>query len=653
MAAVLWPSRFIGPLDGAPLDASLEAIALGLALPWLFWLGRSAIHARTFRFSVAILLAWKIVTPLIATQQGFCANVRAPHPLNGTAFGSRIEEPHGALRSWDLRADLWDADPACTAIITRPLPTSADFPAWFVNITDQMLGNRDLTMHVTGVVTSSSGSTPIAAEIPLDREPWQFDPQIAGTSAFDAGLITVREPKSIDRVLAPFASAVAPLLCLVMFWSLIRVALRPLAEHSRVLAWVALGSAAAVALALAPLPALHRLVGLLMCGALLATVPAGKAKLEHAVWLLGAPWLAFFAATSFDSIGRFSAYSMDDWLAYQTAGYRIFMNGHWIEGGSTVFDFQALYRWITGALHLVFGDSSVGEIYWDASCLLIGALLAAEIVRARAGFRWGVAAAVLTLITVTIATPWYVIGRGLSEISAAGFGFLAIAALMRAERRGVRWAVLAGVFASLMFYARINHLLWAPCLVVMLLPLAIGSDVNSIRHAWRQVSIRSAAAYLAVFATAVAGFMARTYYFTGHFSLFYGTSLRHNDTGLRPWTLFDAEPWSKVAHSLTGLIFMNEPPAPDPRAAVLVAGTLVMLAALFQLPIARRIPAALLLVTITGAAGAVIAHSHGYPGRFTIHLVPFASALTAIAMHAMVRPSLAVSANAVASSDAA
>jgi hypothetical protein len=57
---------------------------------------------------------------------------------------------------------------------------------------------------------------------------------------------------------------------------------------------------------------------------------------------------------------------------------------------------------------------------------------------------------------------------------------------------------------------------------------------------------------------------------------------------------------------------------------------------LLQLPIAQRVPAALVLATITGAAGALVAHSHAYPGRFTIHLIPLASALTAIAASALV-----------------
>jgi hypothetical protein len=149
------------------------------------------------------------------------------------------------------------------------------------------------------------------------------------------------------------------------------------------------------------------------------------------------------------------------------------------------------------------------------------------------------------------------------------------------------------------------------------------------------VSWKAAAAYLGVFALAVGAFMTRTWYFSGHFSLFYGTALRHNDTGLRPWHVFDSEVWSKVGHSLMGLVFMNEPPQPDARSFVMVAGVVIALLAIVQLPIANRIPAGLLLVTIGGALGAFLAHSHGYPGRFSVHLVPLASALTAIAASMM------------------
>lgn len=37
VAALWWPGTVSGPLDGAPLDGPLEAIALGLVLPALRW----------------------------------------------------------------------------------------------------------------------------------------------------------------------------------------------------------------------------------------------------------------------------------------------------------------------------------------------------------------------------------------------------------------------------------------------------------------------------------------------------------------------------------------------------------------------------------------------------------------------------------------
>ena len=632
IVAVLWPSRLVGPLDGAPLDRPLEAILLGLALPWVFWLGRAACASRAFRAAVIALLLWKGATFYAVTQQGLCATFQSLQPLSGTAHSIRIEEPRGFLRSWDLRADLWDAEPACTAILTRPLRATEEFPAWFVNITDQMLQRRDFTMTARGVVTDAGGvSTPAEFSLALGTAPWAFDPIVGGRPAFEAPLVTTTMPSALDKAMAPWAWLIAPALCVSIFGLLLIAAVEPIITNLPALAWVTAGSMAAIGLAIAPMSALHRLAGALTLGAVLAPIPSAWRDVRATAWIVGVPWLVFFAAVSIGSVGRFSAYSADDWLAYQVAGYRIYLNGHWLEAGSLAFDYQPLYRWITGALHLVFGDSSVGEIYWDASCLLGGALIAFQFA-AVVGFKWGVIASVLTLATLTIATPWYIIGRGLSEISAAGFAFVAIACLF--EPRSMRWVALAGVMAALMFYARLNHLLWAPCLVFMLLPRA-GSDARSVRTAIAALPWKAAGVYLGVFGAAIVAFMTRTWYFTGNFSLFYGTALRHNDTGLRPWHVFDAEVWSKVAHSLAGLIFMNEPPRPDPRSLVIIAGTIVGVVAALQFPIARRIPAALLLVTMGGVVGAFLAHSHGYPGRFSIHLVPLASALTAIAASTM------------------
>jgi hypothetical protein len=627
--AVLWPSRFIGPLDGAPLNGRFEAVALGLVLPAMWWLSRDRFRSRVSRTAIVALLLWKAVTGTVAQQQGLCMVATAPGPLAGTAMTMRIDEPRGYLRSWDVRADLWSDQPRCTAIVTGPLQSAAEFPAWFVNITDQILGRRDFTFRFTGFVTAAGISEPFEETLHVSGESMTFAPVRDGVSLFDRGTITVDRPGVIDRVLAAWAWIVSPLLCLFLLGHLLVDVVKRLRPNAAVMLWSGASTLAAILLASAAAP-WQRMAGAITLGAALIPVRTQLRSVRGAFLLVGVPWLAFFAARSFDQIGRFSIYSEDDWLAYQAAGYRIFVNGFWLEGGSPTFDYQPLYRWTTGALHLVFGDSSVGEVYWDATCLLIGALLAFQIVRMRAGFRAGILAAAAALVTFTVGTPWYFLGRGLSEIAAAGWAFLAMWFLLRARLNAQRWVVAATLMTILMFLTRLNHMLWVAFLPAMLLPLSVTMQWRDLRSAWHRLRESSPVVYAAGFVAAVLLFMTRTWYYTGHFSLFQGTSLRHNDTGLRPWTLFDPIVWQKVAHSLQSFAWMNEPARPDVRAIVMIAGLAIGVAAIAQVPIARRLPAALVLTAAGSTIGAFFAHAHGYPGRFSIHAVPLASALMMI-----------------------
>ncbi|MGH9203039.1 MAG: hypothetical protein ACRD2A_17575, partial [Vicinamibacterales bacterium] len=428
-------------------------------------------------------------------------------------------------------------------------------------------------------------------------------------------LVTTRPQTTLDRLLGPWAWLVAPTLVLALISVMtVRVA-RRLIRDWPVAVWL-LGSAAlAAALALWGDANWHRAAGVLTLAASVIPVAGRLRNLRGAFLLLGVPWLTFFSVWSLGQIGRFSIYVGDDWLTYQVAGHRIYMQGYWLEGGNATFDFQPLYRWITGAFHLIFGDSNVGEVYWDASMLLSGALLAFHIVRKAAGFRWGVFAGSAALATFTVNTTWHFIGRGLSEIAAAGWAFLAMFLLLRGRRGGLTWAMSAAFCAVLMFYTRLNHLVFGPFLAAMVLPLGAGATPAGLAHAVGHVRRSVLAIFTVGFSIGVLLFALRTWYFTGVFSVFYGTSLRHNDTGLRPWTLVDGEVWSRIVHSLWALVWMNEPSRPDLRALVMATGAVVAIAAIVQLPIARRVPAALLIATIGATMGSVFAHAHPYPGR--------------------------------------
>ena len=652
MAALLWPSRVLSALDGLPLDGRIEALVIGLVVPVLMWLHPRFLAKTVVRVAIVALLAIKIADAALLTQQGLCGKFsqQTPGSYATNVLTIPIEEPRGVLRSWDARVDMRADAPHCTAIIDRPYVEASAFPAWFVNITDfETAGTRafafdvngyarvdkrglfaidvDRGMSVTGTIggqpVSSTEGRPMLAALEagthrldlhaaMTGEAWRFVPTWNGRNAFDAVALTAREPRGVDRAAGAFRDVeLVVIVVLTIGWIAALVA--QYRDSPAVVFWCVLS---AVVLAQAGTsPRFGRFAVLLLTAAVLVPVSDAHRQLRGAMMLVGVPWLALIAWPALAHVGHFTAYSNDDWLAYQVAGYRIFMHGYWLEGGSKVFDYQPLYRWMSGALHVAFGDSSVGELFWDAMCLLLGAAVAFTLVDRVAGFRWGVGAAVATLATFWLGTIWYFPGRGLSEVAAAGWGFIASLILLKDRPVRPASAALAAVFAVLMFYTRLNHLLFALFLIALIAPF----------------SARSAAAYVMTFVCGVALFAARTWWYTGHFSILYGTSLKNNDTGLRVSTIFDASVWSRVWHGMLALVWMNEPPSPDARALLVAAGLLLSIGALLHVPKLHRLPLSVAIVVVGACVSTLFAHTHNYPGRMSIHLVPFAVAMSATA----------------------
>ncbi len=675
-AALFWPARALSMFDGLPLNGAAEAIVLGVAIPFLWVVHRRFLDARWVHVAIVALLGLKIAGALLLTQEGLCARFSTAAPFHADVLTIPIDEPRGVLRSWDVRAD-WRADaPSCTAIIDRPYATLSAMPVWFLNVTDFVVGSegtnrersapRDITMDVRGALrvadaglfsidldhdmmlggaigshtVTASGSAPVAVtlgpgihsvalHVALTGERWKFVPTWNGQSAFDAASMTVDPPTSMDRWFAPVVrfGTFGVVALLVAAWTASLVA--QYRGSPFLVAWSVAASALLIAIGMSG--RLERLAGAALVASPFVPVTAAHRTWRGALLLLGVPSLAFFVARSIPQIGHISAYSVDDWLAYQVAGYRIFMNGFWLEGGSKGFDYQPLYRWISGALHLVFGDSSVGEVYWDVVCLLAGAFVTFALLKPMAGFRWAVGAAAVTFATFTAGTIWYFVGRGLSEIAAAGFAFFAALSLLSgASRRAI--AAGAGILALLTFYTRLNHLMFAPMLVALMLPLDVPAAWRRVWSAVRRLDRRAVFAYVATFATGVVLFAVRTWWYTGVFSVFYGTSLKYNDTGLRPSTIGSLGVWKRIAHSLSALVWMNEPPHIDPRAMVVAVGAVLSVLALAQVPRLSRLPFSIAVVTVGAGVSSLFAHAHGYPGRMSIHLVPFAVAMTAVAM---------------------
>jgi hypothetical protein len=193
-----------------------------------------------------------------------------------------------------------------------------------------------------------------------------------------------------------------------------------------------------------------------------------------------------------------------------------------------------------------------------------------------------------------------------------------------------------------MFYTRLNHLMFAMGLLALLLRARTPAAWAGLVRGLTLVRLRSLTAYTLVFGAGLALFATRTWWYTGVFSLFYGTSLKNNDTGLRLTTLGSPGVWRSVAHSLSSLIWMNEPPRPDVRAAWVALGAVLALAALFQVSRLKQLPASLALVCAAAGVSALFVHTHNYPGRMSVHLVPFAAALTTCASVTLTRGSRSV-----------
>jgi len=669
---LMWPARSLSLVDGVPLDGRTEAIVVGLGVPTLLWFDASFLRRPIARWLIGAMLALKIAGFLLP-QEGLCARFSTPAPLVGAVLTMPIDEPRGMLRSWDVRADWRGDDPACTAILDRPYRSAAEFPAWFVNILDHLRGRRDVAMAVRGALNVSTpgvftirlgenmrlrgrvgdagvasaggadvttslaaGTYALALDVAMTGERWRFEPLWNGEPAWGSGRLALTgmsaSARLFGRILAVLTTVTVT--ALIGLWTI--AALLGVHPGSATMAFATVATTAAVAVAATG--RFERAAGVLALAATIVPVAAPQRRLRTVFLLVGLPWLAFFAVRALPLVGHVTAYSWDDWLAYQLAASRIYMHGYWLEAGTKTFDYQALYRWINGALHVVFGDSSVGETYLDAAALLTGALLAYALVRPLAGFRIGVLAAAATLATFLLGTPWYFVGRGLSEIAAAGLAFSTAFLLLRARLGRLHIAALAGVCGVLTFYARVNHLLFVLSLLALLLPLATPTEPRALVAALHRVRLGAASVYAAAIALGVALFAARTWWYTGVFSVLYGTSLKNNDTGLRLATIATAAPWRKVVHSLSALVWMNEPPRPDPRSLLVVGGVAAAIGALLQVPRLRQLPAGIVAGVIGSTLSSFLAHTHGYPGRMSIHLIPFAVSAAMIAAVRLVRP---------------
>jgi hypothetical protein len=664
--AVLWPARLAGPLDGAPLDEPFEAIVIGVLLPWLVVAHARFLQRPTARACIVALLAWKAATGVILVQDGWCVRFTSPVPL----YLDNLLVPH----SWDLRAD-WRSDvPRCSAVMATSYPVLERFPVWFYNLPPAnhrdpvRAGDRPpgatLQMDLEGFLeTTEAGALQIVADedivlggmvdgqtvshemiaagIPLAGGPhhvqirgalqkthWSLDPRWSGASVWTAATATVDAPSRADFWFRPWGRFVPALLVLALgLYGILEIA-RYTRSAIAVLSAVAFSAAFALAASLGREPITRALPVVAMAAAAL-TLPRRLQNRRGVSLFVGLPFMAIFLALGAQQAGIFTWYSAgDDWWMFQRFAYRIYMQGFWLEGGEVTFWFQPFYRWVAGGLHMIFGDSSVGELFWDAGAALTGAAFAFFVTKTVAGFRWGLGAACVTLAVFTLGPSWYLFGRGLSEFTSAGFLYAAALFAMRGRTGYWPAIVLAGVLATLSFYTRMNNLPMAVAVAAFAFPTRtpIGRIWAPI-ELWRSVSKPVVAGVLGALAIGLHLFTLRTWYYTNAYSMFHGTSTAVNTVWKAGESLIES-----LASSVLMVLTMNDPPRSDIRAVPILFGFAAAVLGLARLGPFARLPLHLVVLCMAGISGALVVRGGSYPGRFSIHMVPVTVTLAVCAV---------------------
>ena len=664
-AALLWPGRIAGPLDGVPLDRAAEAVVLGIVFPALFWFDRSFLDRRSARVLVVCLLAWKAFTAAVLVQDGWCVTLDPSRPY--------VRDGTGRPHSWDVRADWSSPNPTCSAVMTRSYLQMDDFPVWFFNLpaadgdlpqpedvppgaVTRMTIHGTLTAHRSGLLRVETSPSVMAAAridgqpVPIDRgvqvpagshavlfdvtiakNLWRLEMLWDGDDAFARVLATESPPSAIDRFVGPWGRWVSPLLVVTLLGVWLLTALATVLDR-RALAWT-LFAGAAMGLIAAFTPE-HRWQWAVLMLAASGLVPLAHRvrNVRGAFLLVGIPWLVLVVVATKYDIGRmkfsFEGGGNDGWQ-FQRYAYRIVLQGYWLEGGEKTFWFQPLYRWIAGMLHLVFGDSSVGEEYWNGACVTTMALFSFHVTKVFAGVRWGLIAAALTL-GLFVAGPGFVfIQNGLSEVTSAGFIYLGAFLALRSRRGSYAAAMAAGICAVLGFYTRLNNFPMAVAVAVFAWPIAQPMATILSPAAWfKRASLSTIVIVVSAIGLGLVLFAWRTYHYTGVFSVAQGTALDPERGNARMLWAHAASirEWLRLMYdSLMMVLMTTDPPRVHAGALPLIAAAAVSVAAVTGLGPFGALPLPAVLFMLSAIAGSLVARGTAYPGRFSIHILGAAS----------------------------
>jgi hypothetical protein len=347
-------------------------------------------------------------------------------------------------------------------------------------------------------------------------------------------------------------------------------------------------------------------------------------KISISMLLIFGPALLFyFSKKWWHLIGQgFNWGSGDDWIAYQSYGRRIVVEGDWLRASEGVFTMQPLYRYIVGIYHWLFGQSAFAQNMADLWCVLGAAILIACF-----AVKFRVSPAVILIACITylsinlMGSFRYLIGRGLTENHAMFFLVMGAWFIYRAREGSTKLVVLAALLGIFGYWTRLDHLGAVAGLVFLLLEPVDGPTGgwkgywDRFQLQWKRFSLYWG---LGIFSVLLISF--RNWWIGGSFfvaSLNHGNFTRDLDRG-NYYLILTGNGWGNF---------------PGIAGFIMTIGVLVALLALIWSPKPLlNFPLSLGIIFIGLLAPYAVLWAGGYPPRFSVHVLPLSVLVVAILM---------------------
>jgi hypothetical protein len=340
--------------------------------------------------------------------------------------------------------------------------------------------------------------------------------------------------------------------------------------------------------------------------------------------LFGPALLLFFANLWCPILGQWKVWGAgDDWTSYQFFARKIIVEGEWLNAGESVFIMQPLYRYFVGFYHWLFGQSAFVQHIADVWCVL-GAtvLLASWAVKLRLSAFIIFIANTIYLAIILMGTIRYHIGRGLIEHHAMIFMVLAGWLLYGARAGNFLRIVGAGICGVIGYWLRQDHLIVIAMLVFLIIEPTHGTTGEVWKAYWRQIWThwRRGFSYVGIIVFGIFLMCFRNWWVGGIF----GPSVPDH-------VILEAFDLTKFYFKVKLMLTATHSATPSFATMVLLPGTFIGFVALIWRPnCLRDFPMAIGCALIGIFLPYAFFGNPGYPGRYSIHLLPLALLSTMI-----------------------